>query len=108
MRFTYVGLLLALVGCTSASQSGDHQLPLGGFMSDNIQQLGIGQQQARCQKVPAPSVGMTRAQVRASCWGAPKGIMESDTALGKMEILAYPQGTIYMSNGKVTKIEPAT
>lgn len=107
MRIMYVGLLLALVGCTSASQSRNHQLPLGGFMSNNIQQFRFGQQQARCQKLPAPSVGMTRAQVHASCWGDPKGIMESDSALGKMEILAYPRGTIYMSNGKVTKIEPA-
>lgn len=91
MRFVALCLIVSLTGCSS-----------------NVgQSLGIAALQSPCLKKPVPSVGMTGDQVRASCWGAPKGIMEYDTVQGKMAIWAYPRGTVYMSNGKVTKIEAA-
>lgn len=91
MRFLLILSLLTLAECSN----------------DIGQQLDIKTPQTTCEKKPLPRIGMTQEQVRASCWGPPQGIMESDTARGKEAVLTYPQGNIYMSNGIVTKIESA-
>jgi hypothetical protein len=80
-------------------------LMLAGCSNEITPQLSVKSPQTTCQNKPIPRIGMTRDEVRASCWGEPQGIMESDSAAGKMAVLNYPHGTVYLSNGVVTKIE---
>jgi hypothetical protein len=54
-----------------------------------------------CDRRGGVAVGMTKAQVYASCWGKPKSINETTTASRNHEQLVY----VYLDNGVVTSIQ---
>ncbi len=70
------------------------------IQKDIEDQLGITrarQRQETCTKLPAPSIGMSEAQVLSSCWGKPDHAAESITARGKQALWSYPEGYVYSS-----------
>ncbi len=58
-----------------------------------------------CERRGGVSVGMTRGQVYASCWGKPKSINDTLTARGKHEQWVYGGGYVYLDDGVVTSIQ---
>jgi len=59
-----------------------------------------------CDRGRAVSVGMTVAQVYASCWGKPKSINTSVVGATKTEMLLYEgYNYLYVENGVVKSIE---
>ena len=63
---------------------------------------------AACDRRNALSVGMTRAQVYASCWGRPKSISTGDLGATQSELLVYDgYNYVYLENGVVRSFETA-
>ena len=61
---------------------------------------------ADCDRRGGVSVGMTRAQVYASCWGKPQKINTTTTAGGDHEQLVYAgYNYLYLRNGVLTSIQ---
>jgi len=59
-----------------------------------------------CKVKGGVAVGMTRAQVYASCWGKPTKINITTTGSGDHEQLVYPgYQYVYLHNGIVTSIQ---
>lgn len=59
-----------------------------------------------CARKGGVGVGMTRAQVHASCWGKPTSINITTTASGDHEQWVYPgYQYLYLRNGVVTSIQ---
>jgi len=105
MRSLIIAACLAVAGCASAPPP----VPISEntYYQDMRHQLGIDraeQRQAQCAKVTAPTIGMNTTQVLASCWGNPDHAAESTSAQGKTAIWAYPEGTLFLTNGIVTRI----
>lgn len=70
-------------------------------------QAELKKARAEQDKRPAPQVGMTREQVRASSWGEPKSINRTETENGVVEQWVYPAYRfVYVENGKVTIVRP--
>jgi hypothetical protein len=65
--------------------------------------------QAGCDRRQAVSVGMTREQVYASCWGKPTSIDASSIGPNKFELLVY-QGFdyVYLEDGVVKTVQVAS
>jgi hypothetical protein len=57
-----------------------------------------------CDRKGRPAIGMTKDQVRASCWGKPQYANRTVTAHGESEQWVYARGYIYFRNGKVEAI----
>lgn len=79
-----------------------------GYKKDIEDQLGITrakQTRERCSQLAKPAIGMTAAQVLASCWGKPDHVAETITARGKVAGWGSPEGNILLSDGVVMKIE---
>jgi hypothetical protein len=108
MRFLMVLVSLGLSGCSSAPSY--QATSAADYQKDMEDQLGITRARERqelCTKLPAPVVSMTAAQVLASCWGKPDHAAEETTAHGKRLVWGYPEGYVYLEDGKVTKIVTA-
>ena len=64
---------------------------------------------AACDKAGGVRVGMTRAQVYASCWGKPRRINVTITARGRHEQFVYSlRDYLYLDNGVLTSIQTAS
>lgn len=73
-------------------------------VSDHIRKK-LSAEKAACDKAGGVSVGMSRKQVLASCWGKPRHINQTVTANGTDEQLVYRSGYIYLRNGVVVGIQ---
>jgi hypothetical protein len=63
-------------------------------------------EKAECDRKGGVRVGMTAAQVRASCWGSPRTINKTTTASGTREQWVYGGNNyVYLDNGVVTSIQ---
>ena len=63
-------------------------------------------EKTECKRKGGVAVGMTRAQVYASCWGKPQKTNVTTTAGGDHEQLVYPGFQyVYLRNGIVTSIQ---
>lgn len=61
---------------------------------------------AACAKKGGVGIGMTKAQVYASCWGKPEKINVTTTSGGDHEQLVYPgYQYVYLRSGIVTSIQ---
>lgn len=60
---------------------------------------------AACARKGGVAVGMTKAQVYASCWGRPARINETLTAGGRHEQWVFGGGYLYLDNGVVTAVQ---
>jgi hypothetical protein len=60
---------------------------------------------AACTRKGGVSIGMTKAQVIASCWGKPQNINTTATANGIHEQWVYGGGYVYLDNGVVTAVQ---
>lgn len=59
-----------------------------------------------CDRRGGVRIGMTAAEVRASCWGNPKSINRTTTSSGTREQWVYNiKSYVYLENGKVTAIQ---
>ena len=59
-----------------------------------------------CEAKGVPAIGMTKAQVSATCWGKPSRINTTTTANGSREQLVYGLNAyVYLTNGIVTAIQ---
>lgn len=106
MRFSTIAICLIATGCSSAPPV-DREASVAAYRKDIEDQLGITrarQRQEACSRVQAPAIGMTTAQVEASCWGRPDHAAEETTVRGKIAVWRYPEGYIYLTDGTVTKI----
>jgi len=64
------------------------------------------EQKALCKKKGGVGIGMTREQVRASCWGKPEKINITTNVGGDHEQWVYPGFQyVYLRNGVVTSIQ---
>lgn len=62
--------------------------------------------ETECKRKGGVSVGMTRAQVHASCWGKPQRVNTTTTTGGDHEQYVYPgYNYLYLRNGIVTSIQ---
>jgi hypothetical protein len=60
---------------------------------------------AECKKRGNPKLGMTAAQVKASCWGPPKYVNAKVRATGKYEQYVYGDNKfVYFRDGIVTSV----
>ena len=60
---------------------------------------------AECKKKGGPKLGMTAAQVKASCWGPPAYVNAKVRKTGKYEQYLYRDNKfVYFRDGKVTSI----
>ena len=60
---------------------------------------------AECKKKGSPKLGMTAAQVKASCWGAPKYVNAKVRKTGKYEQYVYGDGKfVQIRDGIVTSV----
>jgi hypothetical protein len=60
---------------------------------------------AECKKLGAPKLGMTAAQVKASCWGKPKYVNAKMRNKGKFEQYVYGDNKfVYLRDGVVTSV----
>lgn len=60
---------------------------------------------AECDRRGGVAIGMSRAQVYASCWGKPKTVNQTTTATRNHEQMVYGGGYVYLDNGVVTSIQ---
>lgn len=61
---------------------------------------------AECDRKGGVSIGMTRAQVYASCWGRPSRVNRTLNAYAEHEQFVYGGGNyVYLRNGVVTSIQ---
>jgi hypothetical protein len=63
---------------------------------------------ADCKRRGGVGIGMTSAQVEASCWGKPGRINSTITARGRREQWVYGSNYVYVENGVVTAIQTAS
>lgn len=64
---------------------------------------------ANCKRRGGISIGMTKAQVLASCLGKPERVNSTHTARGTHEQWVYGEGTyVYLVNGVVTSAQQTT
>jgi hypothetical protein len=71
-------------------------------------QMRDGKSPGDCKALGGASIGMTKPQLVASCWGKPLGTNTTLTAGGDREQLVYGGGNyIYLENGRVTTIQTA-
>jgi hypothetical protein len=106
MRISIIAISLLATGCASAPPV-DRGPSAAAYQKDIEDQLGITrarQRQEVCSKLPAPTVGMSAAQVVSSCWGKPDHAAEETTARGKTSVWTYPEGYVYLADGTVVKI----
>jgi hypothetical protein len=77
-----------------------------GSVGDEAMPDRRAKKRASCDRRQAVSVGMTRAQVYASCWGEPTSINASTTGRYHFELLVY-QGFdyVYLEDGVVKSIQ---
>jgi len=60
---------------------------------------------AECKKIGSPKLGMTAAQVKASCWGPPKYVNAKTRKTGKYEQYVYGDNKfVYLRDGIVTSV----
>jgi hypothetical protein len=60
---------------------------------------------AECKKKGNPKIGMTAAQVKATCWGPPKYVNAKVRATGKYEQYVYGDNKfVYLRDGIVTSV----
>lgn len=60
---------------------------------------------AECKKMAEPKLGMTAAQVRATCWGPPSYVNTKIRESGKYEQYVYGENKfVYLRNGIVTSV----
>lgn len=57
---------------------------------------------SRCQRLGGISIGMTPAEVRKSCWGAPRHVNVTGTANHRYEQWVYRGQYLYFVDGVVT------
>jgi hypothetical protein len=62
-------------------------------------------ERATCDRKGGVSIGMSKEQVYASCWGRPRKVNETITAGGRHEQWVYGGGYVYLTNGTVTSIQ---
>lgn len=62
-------------------------------------------EKALCNRRGGVSIGMTAAQVLASCWGKPRDVNETLTPRGKHEQWVYGRDYVYLDNGIVISIQ---
>jgi hypothetical protein len=62
-------------------------------------------EKAECDRRGGVRIGMTRAQVYASCWGQPSRVNTTSTARGDHEQLVYGGNYLYLDNGVLTSIQ---
>jgi hypothetical protein len=75
------------------------------LMLDETQRKAHVDAKHECDRRGGIRVGMTRAQVYASCWGKPKSINETTTANANHEQLVYGNSYVYLDHGVVTAIQ---
>jgi hypothetical protein len=61
--------------------------------------------EAECRRRGTPTIGMTLAQARATCWGEPYNVNRTEGAGGTNDQLVFNQGYVYVTNGIVTSIQ---
>jgi hypothetical protein len=57
---------------------------------------------SRCSRLGGISIGMTPAEVRKSCWGAPRRVNVTGTASHRYEQWVYRGQYLYFTDGVVT------
>lgn len=75
------------------------------LMSDEAQKKKSDAAANDCKKRGGVSIGMTAAQVYASCWGKPRSVNETITARGKHAQWVYGSGYLYLDDGIVTSMQ---
>jgi hypothetical protein len=75
------------------------------MMLDEAERKHQAEAKHDCDRRGGVAVGMTTAQVYASCWGKPKSINETTIASRNHEQLVYGGGYVYLDNGVVTSIQ---
>jgi hypothetical protein len=77
----------------------------GGFLSEDPV-VAKARADAECKRRGQPHVGMSLAQVRATCWGEPNHVNRTEGAGGVHDQLVYGSDRyVYMTNGIVTSIQ---
>lgn len=117
MPWVPVGAAIKVVGATTSRGltvfEVDHN-GRRGFMGATVVGLDTISEEEKGQKVAAKkecdrrggvSVGMTAAQVTASCWGKPNKVNSTITGGGRREQWVYGSQYVYVENGVVTAIQ---
>jgi hypothetical protein len=61
---------------------------------------------ADCKRTGSPQIGMTKEQVRATCWGKPQHVNRTETASSIDDQYVYSGGRyVYLRNGVVESIQ---
>lgn len=105
-------VVLAAIACTAVLGCARPAPPppvasAADYRKDIEDQLGITRARQRaeaCRTGYIPAIGMSEAKVLASCWGAADHATESVSAHGKQAIWSYPEGSLFLTNGVVTRI----
>ena len=89
-----------------AALDADETSITGSVLGDQPIPFKPANKQASCDRRRAVSVGMTRTQVYASCWGKPTSINASRAEPYEYELLVY-QGFdyVYLENGVVKAVQ---
>lgn len=58
-----------------------------------------------CKRIGGASIGMTRQEAIASCWGKPYRVNETVNAYGRHEQWVYSGGYLYFDDGRLTSIQ---
>ena len=84
----------------------DDDVSITGSVGDQVRPGARVKRHASCDRRRAVSVGMTREQVYASCWGRPTSIDASTTGRYRFELLVY-QGFdyVFLEDGVVTSVQ---
>jgi len=93
---------LYLVGGAVSTRHG------AGYLATSLESASLADEakaKALCDKLGNARIGMTGAQLRATCWGDPLSTKETKTAGGALEQWAFPLDSyVYLMNGVVTAI----
>jgi hypothetical protein len=88
------------------------RFPSGGYglgIQDSAARHQRARKQPRCDRGSAVSLGMTRAEVYASCWGEPTSISGSSIGSNHFELLVYNgYDYVFLEDGIVTSIQASS
>jgi len=103
MRILIIGLGLALAACQTAAQPSE--VP-NRFQNAERNNALLHEARAECERLGTPRVGMTSAQVLATCFREPTEVKRTTMASGTSEIWIYRLhgAYVFLTDGVVTAI----